>query len=333
MSISLTPLEKTIEAMMAPGKGLLAADESFKTIGIRFEELGIESTEESRLAYRRMLFTTPKLSEFISGVILYDETIRQKIDGILIPKFLAAKGLIPGIKVDLGTTSLPEFPTETITEGLDGLRERLAEYQFLGARFSKWRAVIRISETAPSRACLETNAHRLAVFASLSQEAGIVPIIEPETLMTGPHSMARCEEVTRETLETVFTILAQHHVSLEHLLLKTNMVSSGDTSIERPTPAEVAVATIRCFQRAVPAAVPGILFLSGGQSETLATERLQLICKIEEKPWRITFSFGRALQEPAMPIWLGHEANIPAAQRALHDRALANSLAVQGSKT
>ena len=322
-------LESTLTALLAAGKGILAADESFPTIGKRFAALAIPSNEENRRAYREMLFTTSGLNEFISGVILFDETIRQKIDGVPMPDVLAHSGIIPGIKVDGGTTALPGFAGEKMTQGLDGLRERLAEYRQLGARFTKWRAVITIGERLPTRACIDVNARALALFAALSQEAGLVPIVEPEVLMDGDHTLARCEEVTTATLDTVFSVLFEHRVVLETMLLKTGMVLSGKTCREQADVENVAEATIRCLRRTVPAAVPGVVFLSGGQTDVAATERLNAICRTSA-PWKLSFSYGRALQDAAMKIWRGASEKIPAAQAALHHRARCNGLAVQG---
>ena len=324
-------LEATARSLMALGQGLLAADESLPTIGKRFKALEISSTEESREAYREMLFTTPGLSEFISGVILFDETIRQETkDGIPLRELLAEQDIVPGIKVDLGTIPLPHFPGEKFTQGLDGLRERLSEYHKLGARFTKWRAVIAISADLPTPTCIETNAHALALFAALSQEAGLVPIVEPEVLMDGTHTLARCEEVTLTTLESVFDELRAHRVALETMLLKTGMVLSGKDCPRQADFNEVAEATIRCLRRAVPAEVPGIVFLSGGQSDIAATERLNAICRAPGLPWRLSFSFGRALQDAAMKTWRGSADNTARAQAALYHRAKCNSLAVRG---
>ncbi len=330
MSASDT-LEATARALLAPGKGLLAADESFPTIGKRFKALDIPSTEESRRSYREMLFTTRGLSDFISGVILFDETIRQHAqDGVPFPEFLASQGILPGIKVDKGTVQLPNFPGEKFTQGLDGLRERLVEYRELGARFTKWRAVIAIGEGLPTPACLKANAHSLALFAALSQEAGLVPIVEPEVLMDGNHTLARCEEVTRVTLECVFNALFSQRVLIEGMLLKTGMVLSGKDCSQQAGLDEIAAATSRCLRRAVPPAVPGIVFLSGGQSDVAATERLNAICALGDSPWAVSFSFGRALQDAALKTWGGSATNATDAQAALHHRAKCNSLAVQG---
>ena len=326
-------LESTVKSLLADGKGILAADESFPTIEKRFKALDISSTEENRGAYREMLITTPGLSEFISGVILFDETIRQRMahgDPIAIPVALTQRGIIPGIKVDKGTASLANFPGEKITQGLDGLRDWLIEYRELGARFTKWRAVIAIGDGLPTRTCIEANANALAHFAALSQEAGLVPIVEPEILMNGGHTIARCEEVTNVALKSVFVALFEYRVVLEHMLLKTGMILSGAECPQQADVAEVVETTLRCFRRAVPAAVPGIVFLSGGQSDEVATQRLNAICKVGDVPWQLSFSFGRALQSPALKIWKGSRANVEAAQAALHQRAKCNGIAVQG---
>jgi fructose-bisphosphate aldolase, class I len=325
-----TTLESTAQALLASGQGLLAADESLPTIGKRFKDFNIPSTEENRRTYREMLFTTPGLGKFISGVILFDETIRQKTGAVPMPEALTRQAIIPGIKVDKGTMALPGFAGEKITEGLDGLRERLAEYRQFGARFTKWRAVIAIDEGRPTQTCLEANAHSLALFAALSQEAGLVPIVEPEVLMDGGHTLARCEEVMDATLQKVFAALFQYHVTLETMLLKTGMVLPGKDCPQQADAEKTAEATLRCLRRAVPAAVPGIVFLSGGQSDVAATERLNAICRAGGVPWTLSFSFGRALQDAALKTWKGSPANVTAAQAALRHRAKCNSLAVQG---
>lgn len=325
-----TELTATTAALLATGRGILAADESLPTIGKRFDAIEIASTEENRRAYRDLLFTTPGLNEFISGVILFDETMRQKIGDVSMPEFLARQGMVPGIKVDQGTHHLPGSTVEKITSGLDGLRERLDEYRGRGARFTKWRAVITIGDDLPTTACIDANAEALARFARLSQEAGLVPIVEPEVLMDGNHTLARCEEVTSATLRNVFVTLFEHRVDLETMLLKTGMVLPGKDCPQQATVDEIAVATLRCLHEAVPPVVPGIVFLSGGQSDVAATERLNAICRRDDLPWKLTFSFGRALQDPALKSWAGRTANVAAAQAALHHRAWCNSLAVQG---
>jgi fructose-bisphosphate aldolase class I len=324
-------LESTIEALLVGGKGILAADESSPTIAKRFADINLASTEESRRTYRELLFTTDGLNEFISGVILFDETLRQKTKGgVLMPEVLAQQGIIPGIKVDKGAVALANFAGEKITQGLDGLRERLKEYRELGARFTKWRAVIAIADRIPTQTCIEANARTLAMFAALSQEAELVPIVEPEVLMDGDHSIDRCEEVTTVTLNSVFNALFEHRVALEQVLLKTGIVLSGKDCSQQADLAQVADATNRCLRRSVPAAVPGIVFLSGGQSDEAATQRLNTICAASDIPWKLSFSFGRALQAPALNIWKGSADNVAAAQAALHHRARCNGLAVEG---
>lgn len=328
--MTATTLALTAHALVASDKGILAADESFPTIEKRFKALHIPSTEENRRAYRELLFATPGLGEFVSGAILFDETIRQKTGEASMPEALARIGIIPGVKVDGGTMALPGFTGEKITQGLDGLREKLAAYREQGVRFTKWRAVISIGERLPTATCIEANARALALFAALSQEAGLVPIVEPEVLMDGDHSLARCEEVTRMTLESVFGALFEHRVGLEHMLLKTGMVLPGKDCRQQAEVGEIAEATLRCLRRGVPAAVPGIVFLSGGQSDVAATQRLNAICAVGGAPWALTFSFGRALQDAALKIWKGSPANVAAAQAALLHRAKCNGLAVQG---
>lgn len=327
-------MEQTARALVTHGKGILAADESHGTIEKRFKAIGVESTEATRLAYREMLFTTPGLGEFISGVILFDETLRQKgADGTPLVEALNRQGIIPGIKVDKGAKALAGFPGEKITEGLDGLRERLAEYAKLGARFTKWRAVITVGPTIPTRTCLEANALALARFAALSQEASLVPIVEPEVLMDGDHMIERHFEVTEAALKHVFHALYEHHVRLEAMLLKPNMVLSGKDSAQRADVAHVAEMTLRCMLRGVPAAVPGIVFLSGGQSDVDATRHLNALNKLGKAPWELSFSFGRALQAPALKAWKGFGSNGDAAQAALHHRARCNSAARFGNYT
>lgn len=325
-------LDSTVRALLAPGKGILAADESLPTIGKRFKELGIPSTEENRRAYRDLLFSTPGLGEYISGAILFDETMRQRASGgAPLQGLLEAQGIVPGIKVDGGAVPLPAFPGEKFTTGLDGLRERFAEYRQLGARFTKWRAVIAIGEGMPTGVCLDANATALALFAALSQEANMVPIVEPEILMDGDHGIDRCEEVAGRTLKAVFEALGRHRVSLSGMLLKTGMILAGEDAKRQSDDAQVAEATIRCFRQWVPAGIPGIVFLSGGQGDVEATRRLNAICAPKGLPWKLTFSFGRALQDAAMKDWAGKAANVAAAQAALKHRARCNALAVQGS--
>jgi fructose-bisphosphate aldolase class I len=324
--------ETTIEALVASPKGILAADESHATVARRFEPLGIEATEDSRRRYRQMLFTTPEVAQFISGVILFDETIRQRADdGRRFVEILAESGIVPGIKVDRGAKPLAGAPGERVTEGLDGLRERLGEYRALGARFAKWRAVIAIGDHRPSAACLEANAHALSRYAALCQEAGLVPIVEPEVLMDGDHALERCFDVTEATLARVFSALRGQRVVLEHLLLKPNMVLPGARCPQQASVAEVAEATVRCLRRVVPAAVPGIAFLSGGQDSRAATARLNAMNAMAvAPPWPLTFSFARALQGPALEAWRGDPHNVRAGQQAFYRRALCNSAAREG---
>jgi fructose-bisphosphate aldolase class I len=324
-------LEATASAIVAEGKGILAADESDSTIKKRFDSIGVESTEENRRAYRDLLFTTEGVEDYISGVILFDETIRQSsADGTPFPKLLESRGIIPGIKVDKGAKPLALAEGETVTEGLDGLRERLEEYRGLGARFAKWRAVISIGKNIPSEYCLWTNAHALARYAALSQEAGLVPIVEPEVLMDGGHAIERSFEVTSHTLHAVFTELRDQRVHPEGILLKPNMVLSGYDSPQQASHEEVAHETIRCFERHVPAAVPGIVFLSGGQSDEDATANLNSMNAMGDHPWQLSFSYGRALQAAALKAWQGKEENVEAAQRAYYHRAKMNSAARSG---
>ncbi len=324
-------MASTARALVAPGKGILAADESLPTIEKRFKSIGIPSTEDNRRAYRELLFSTPGLGECISGVILFDETIRQKTsDGTPLVEVLTRQDIIPGIKVDKGAKPLANFAGEKVTEGLDGLRNRLEEYRGLGARFTKWRAVITIGENMPTRTCIEANAHALARFAVLSQEAGLLPIVEPEVLMDGDHTIERCEEVTEATQRSVFRSLAEHRVVFEQMLLKPNMVVSGKNCPQQAGVEQVAKATVRCLRRTVPAAVPGIVFLSGGLSDVLATKHLNAMNALGDLPWELSFSFGRALQAPALETWKGQAANVPAAQRALYHRGKCNGAARYG---
>jgi fructose-bisphosphate aldolase class I len=321
-------LEATARALVAKGKGILAADESHPTIQKRFTAIGVESSEENRRSYRDLLFSTQGAEEFISGVILFDETIRQKAnDGTLFVDVLKRKSIIPGIKVDKGTVAMPGFPNEKITMGLDGLSERLSEYRALGARFAKWRAVIAIGPGIPTKACINANAHALALYAALSQEAGLVPIVEPEVLMDGDHDIERCEEATDAALMSVFAELHEYRVSLEGMLLKPNMVLAGKQSPKQASIAQVAETTIRCLLRTVPAAVPGIVFLSGGQSAELATQHLNAMNAIGTHPWQISFSYGRALQDPALKAWKGSASNVVAAQKQFYHRAKCNGAA------
>lgn len=333
--MSTNDLEGAIAALMAPGKGILAADESHGTIARRFEAIGIAPTEENRQRYRQLLLTTPGMAQYLSGVILFDETIRQRADdGRRFVEILVESGIVPGIKVDRGAQPLAGAPGERITEGLDDLRERLAEYYTLGARFAKWRAVIAIDDGIPSRYCLDTNAHALARYAALCQEAGLVPIVEPEVLMDGAHSLERSLDVTEAVLEWVFTALRAQHVTLEQILLKPNMVVPGASSTRQSTVREVAEATVRCLRRTVPAAVPGIVFLSGGQDPKAATAHLNAMNAMPgTPPWPLSFSFARALQGPALEVWHGEPGNVAAAQQAFYQRARCNSAAREGRYT
>jgi len=325
-------LERVAHAMVAKDKGLLAADESTGTIKKRFSQIQLDSTEEHRRAYRELLFTTPDIAQWISGVILYDETIRQSTrDGVPFAQYLAKLGILPGIKVDEGAKPLALFPGETITEGLDGLRARLIEYYQLGARFAKWRAVIDIGEGIPTRAAIELNAQALARYAALCQEQDIVPIVEPEVLMDGAHTLERCEQVTDAVLAAVFEQLALQRVCLEGMILKPNMVISGKQCAQRATGEQVAAATVRTLRRHVPAAVPGIMFLSGGQSPLEATTHLSLMNRVKPLPWQLSFSYGRALQDAALAAWGGKPANFSAGQQAFHKWARLNGLARGGA--
>ena len=328
-------LQSMAATLVADGKGILAADESVATATRRFDPLGIPSTEQSRRAYREMLFTTPGAAEFISGAILYDETIRQKSSGgTPLAEVLLSQGMVPGIKVDTGAEPLAGSPEEKVTEGLDGLRERLAEYHGMGARFAKWRAVIRITDRLPSVACVSVNAHALARYATLCQEQQLVPIVEPEVLMNGSHGIERCEEVTGAVLHAVFDALFEQNVSLEAMLLKPSMVIAGMDCARQASVEEVATATLRCLRRHVPAAVPGIVFLSGGQKDRVATAHLNAINRLPgPKPWKISFSYGRALQDAALEAWHGRDENLEAGQRALYHRARCNSAAARGEYT
>jgi fructose-bisphosphate aldolase, class I len=330
--MNTTELAATAHAMVANRRGILAADESTSTIGKRFNTIKLESTEENRRLYREMLFTAPEASQYISGVILYDETIRQKTkDGTPFPAYLSKNKMIPGIKVDTGAKPLAGFPGETITEGHDGLRERMAEYYKLGARFAKWRAVIDIGSGIPTAYAIDANAAALARYATLCQEASIVPIVEPEVLMDGGHTLERCEEVTNTVLDRVFSHLFAARVYLEGMILKPNMVIAGKKCAQQASPEQVAEATLRTLKRQVPCAVPGIAFLSGGQSPTQATLHLSLMNASGSLPWALTFSYGRALQEDALGIWGGKSTAFAAGQQALAVRAKLNSLAAGGT--
>jgi len=326
-------LKETAAKLAADHKGLLAMDESMGTANKRFADAGIPQTLAMREAYRNMIITTPGLGNSISGAILFDETIRQKgPDGSSFPAAVEKAGIIPGIKLDLGAKEIPSFPGEKVTEGLDGLRERIAEYVKMGARFAKWRAVIAIGDGIPTRACIELNAQVLARYAALCQEGGLVPVVEPEVLMDGTHSLQRCLEVTEQTHHAVFDQLYHQRVLFEGMLLKPNMVLAALDCPEQPSVEEVADATVHCLLRTVPAAVPGVVFLSGGQSSELASARLNAMnVRFKGKlPWAVTFSYARAIQQPAMDIWKGEDANVPAAQKALEHRARMNRLARAG---
>ena len=325
-------LEAIARAMVAEGKGILAVDETNPTRTRRFAEFGIESTEDSRRAYREMLFTAPGVGDYISGAIMFDETIRQSTaDGRPFVDLLNALGMMPGIKVDTGPRPLAKAPGETVTEGLDRLRERLAEYREMGARFTKWRAVIRIGPGTPSRYCIEANAHALGRYAALAQEAGLVPIVEPEVLMNGEHDIYRCREVTEEVLHSVFGQLTSQRCLLEGMVLKPNMVTSGSECPVQADTRQIAELTLKTLRRCVPAAVPGIAFLSGGQTGEQSCKNLNAMTLSGPLPWELTFSFGRALQYPALQIWGGEPDNVPAAQSAFLHRARMSSLARSGA--
>ena len=334
MVIETQKLIDTVEAMLAPGKGVLAADESSGTIKRRFDSINVESTVENRRDYREMLFRTPGVSEFISGVILFDETIRQNgADGAPLVKVLTDQGIVPGIKVDKGTQPIPGASNELMTEGLDGLRDRLREYAELGAGFTKWRAVITIGDGIPTSHCINVNAHALARFAALSQEAGLVPIVEPEVLMDGDHSIDCCLEASEATLCEVFSQLARQKVLLEGMLLKPSMVLSGNRAAGRAGPEEVGEKTVACFKRVVPAALPGVVFLSGGQGDDEAILNLNAVNRRAEEvgaPWHLSFSYGRALQAAPLKAWSGQASNVDLAQQTFYQRARLSSAARQG---
>jgi fructose-bisphosphate aldolase, class I len=332
--MNTTDLAAIAKAMVAPGKGILAADESAPTCKKRFDSINVESTAENRRAYRELLVTVPGGNEFISGVILYDETMRQSTSqGVLIPDALKQQGILPGIKVDTGAMKLAGSPNEKITEGLDGLRERLVEYKKLGACFAKWRAVITIGTGIPSARCIEANAHALARYAALCQESNLVPIVEPEVLMDGDHDIERCFDVTQETLHQVFHALHRQCVALEGVILKASMVISGSSCATQASVQDVATATVRCLNRTVPAAIPGVVFLSGGQSEEIATAHLNAMNQMGPHAWPLSFSFGRALQAPALKAWRGSKENVRLAQSALYHREKCNSAACFGRYT
>jgi len=324
-------LQATVEALVQAGKGLLAADESGATIAKRFKAIGVESTDETRRAYRSLLLSTPGLGAFISGVILYEETLAQRADdGTPLPALAARLGIVPGIKVDAGKIALAQAPGDEITQGLDGLAKRLSAYKEQGARFAKWRAVYNVSDTLPSRLAIEANAQALARYAAICQEESVVPIVEPEVLMDGSHTLERCAQVTEAVLHEVFHALHGHRVVLEHMLLKPSMVVAGKEQTQQASAAEVARQTVRVLRRTVPAAVPGIVFLSGGQTPAEATAHLDAINRLGPQPWGLSFSYGRALQEPVLHAWKGQPANVHSAQEALHERARLNGAASEG---
>jgi fructose-bisphosphate aldolase class I len=324
-------MTETARAMVARGKGLLAADESAGTCKKRFDSVAVECNEENRRAYRELLFTTPGLSESVSGVILFDETIRQKTkDGVNFAEYLKKNGIVPGIKVDAGAHDMALHPGEKVTEGLDGLAKRMQEYFAMGARFAKWRAVITIGEDIPSMACIEANAHALTRYAAICQEASIVPIVEPEVLLDGNHTVERSEAVHEDTLATLFHALERYGVSLEHVILKASMVVSGKENARQAPVPEVAERTLRVLKRTVPAALPGVVFLSGGQTDENATAHLDAMNRMGGAPWPLTFSYSRALQAVALKTWRGSAANVGAAQKAFHHRARMNGLAAKG---
>lgn len=335
--MDITILKQTVSRLLGSTKGILAADESSKTIAKRFAKIGLESNPETNLAYRKMLFTTPGVEEFLSGIILYDETIRQEIEpstssgqgGMAVPQYLEGRGIIPGIKTDQGAVDLPNFPDEKITEGLDGLAKRYEAYFGLGAKFAKWRAVIKIGAGIPTETCLDANAEVLARYAAITQNAGLVPIIEPEVIRDGSHDIGRCAQVTATTLKKVFQRIEAHQVALEGLILKTNMATAGEDNPNQASSEDVAKATIDAFLQAVPRQLPGIVFLSGGQSPDYATENLNAINKLGG-PWQLSYSYARALQDEALTTWAGKEENIEAAQKVFYERANKVSLARQG---
>jgi len=324
-------LSKTAAAMVAKGRGVLAADESSGTCEKRFTSVGVECTEDTRRTYRNLLFSAPGVEQYLSGVILFDETARQKApDGSLVPQYLAKKWILPGIKVDKGVANIPFTAEEKVTEGLDGLQKRMKEYFDLGCRFAKWRAVITIGEGIPTHTCLYANAHALARYAAICQEASIVPMIEPEVLLDGDHTVERSEEVHEEALRATYAAMAAYKVSVEHLILKTSMVVSGKDNPRQAGVDEVAERTVRVLKRTVPAAQPGIVFLSGGQSDEAATAHLNAMAAMKGLPWPLTFSYSRALQNAALKTWRGQAGNVAAAQKAFHHRAYMNGLASQG---
>ena len=324
-------LQATVDSLVQPGKGILAADESGPTIAKRFKAIGVESTEENRRAYRNLLLATSGLGAFISGVILHEETLTQRADdGAPLPELATRQGIVPGIQVDAGKIALAHAPGDEITQGLDGLAKRLGAYKEQGARFAKWRAVYNISDTLPSRLAIEANAHALARYAATCQEEGVVPIVEPEVLMDGGHTLERCAEVTEAVLHEVFDALHRHRVVLEHMLLKPSMVVAGKEQARQAPVAEVAAETVRVLRRTVPAAVPGIFFLSGGQTPAEATAHLDAMNRLRPQPWPLSFSYGRALQDPVLQAWKGQAVNARSAQDALLERARLNAAAREG---
>lgn len=330
--MSIEQLAETAQALVAPGKGIIAIDESTGTIGKRFAAVGIENTEENRRAYRELLLGTPRLAEHISGAILFDETLRQSTaDGMAFPKYMAGQGIIPGIKVDRGTVALAGYPGELVTEGLDGLRQRLQEYYALGARFAKWRAVITIGEDIPTGTCIDVNAHALARYAALCQEQGLVPVVEPEVLMDGAHDIETCYEVTEAVLRSLFGALYDQNVLLEGTILKASMVVAGKDCEEQPEVQEVAESTLMCLKTTVPAILPGIVFLSGGQDDQAATAHLDAMNRLGPHPWTLSFSYGRAMQQAALKIWSRDmQGNLRKAQDTVYARARANGQASLG---
>ncbi|HZX78870.1 class I fructose-bisphosphate aldolase [Lysobacter sp.] len=330
--MSIEQLAETAQAMVAPGKGIIAIDESTSTIAKRFAGVGIENTEENRRAYRELLLTTPKLSDYISGAILFDETIRQSTKaGQPFAQYMSEHGMIPGIKVDKGTHNLAGFPGEVVTEGLDGLRARLEEYYRLGARFAKWRAVINIGEDIPSGTCIDANTHALARYAALCQEQGLVPMVEPEVIMDGSHDIETCYEVTEVTLRSLFASLYEHSVMLEGTILKASMVLPGTTCAEQASVNDVAISTLQCLKSTVPATLPGIVFLSGGQSDEDATAHLNAMNQMGPNPWPLSFSYGRAMQAAALKLWSQDLVNnFAKAQQTVYERARDNGLAALG---
>ena len=328
--MDIATLKQTVSALMNPTKGILAADESSGTIKKRFDKLGIESNPQMNLAYRKMLFTTPGVEEFLSGVILFDETIRQSIDGKSVCEYLASRGIIPGIKTDKGAIDMTNFLGEKITEGLDGLIKRYEEYAQMGVKFAKWRMVVTVGEGLPTQTALDANAEVLARYSAITQNAGLVPIIEPEVIRDGDYDLDKCKEVTVRTLKAVFERHKEHKVALEGLILKTNMVTCAEDNPNQAPPDEVAKATIEAYTESVPKEVAGIVFLSGGQSPDMTTDNLNAICKNTNTPWSLSYSFSRALQGEAMEIWAGKEENIPAAQKVFQERGKKVALARQG---